>query len=506
MRRVPNSIAPLIPLDRDSSVPLHKQIYNALRDAVLSGRLRPRQQVPSTRTLAREIGVSRIPVLSAYAQLQAEGYLETLQGSGTYICRLLPEDGLTTGDQRRNIVAIAGPRRVSMRSSNTPAFRSLPWVSRPGAFTVGQVAVEHFPVRIWSELVGRHVKRTGPEMLHFGDPMGLPAFRMAIANYLQTHRGVICSAEQIMVVNGSQQALELCTRVLTDDGDAIWMEEPGYTLARHVFELWGCRIVPVPIDSEGLDVQSGTRLYSTARAAYVTPSHQYPLGSVMSTSRRLRLLEWAQSNGSWIIEDDYDSEYRFESTPLASLQGLDQDSRVLYIGTFSKTLFPAVRTGYVVIPRDLIARFQSARLSSDIFPSSLYQAALTDFINEGHFARHLRRMRTVYRERRNVLLAAVKGTFGSDVRIKGEEAGMHFTAVFPDLPDDEEVAVSAAERGLWLWPLSRCYHQQARYRGFVLGFGNTPPSAIPGAVRFIGDFVWVSIASRDLVAQTGSRR
>lgn len=313
--------------------------------------------------------------------------------------------------------------------------------------------------------------------------MGSKDFRETIATYLRTARAVRCEAQQIMVVSGSQQALEISARVLLDPGSPVWIEEPGYPFLRYALTMAGCRLVPIPVDGEGLDVANGIKRCRNARAAYVTPSHQYPLGVTMSASRRLQLLDWAQSSGSWIIEDDYDSEYRYENMPIASLQGLDHNSRVIYIGTFSKTLFPSLRLGYMVIPSDLVDRFTAVRRAMDLFPAHLYQAILTDFISEGHFARHIRKTRLLYSERRNALVEAIGTEFGSLLEIGGGEAGMHLVVTLPHGMFDREISVRAAGQKLWLWPLSPCYLGKASRQGFILGFGSTKAAEIARAVR-----------------------
>jgi len=244
----------------------------------------------------------------------------------------------------------------------------------------------------------------------------------------------------------------------------------------------GCRLVPVPIDAEGLDVAEGIKRSLRARAAFVTPSHQFPLGVTMSASRRLQLLDWAHRSGSWIIEDDYDNEYRYESMPIASMQGLDRSSRVIYIGTFSKTLFPSLRLGYIVIPHDLVNRFLAVRQAMDVYPPRLFQDVLEDFIEEGHFARHVRRTRLVYSERRNVLVDAIREEFGASVEVLGAEAGMHLVATLPKGLRDRPIAEKAALQNVWLWPLSGCYFEKALRQGFILGFGSTSPREIPKAV------------------------
>lgn len=312
--------------------------------------------------------------------------------------------------------------------------------------------------------------------------MGSTELREAIASYLRTARAVRCEAEQIMIVGGSQQALEITSAVLLDSSDPVWLEEPGYRFARSVFALNGCEVVPISVDDEGLNVAEGIKRCPKARAALVSPSHQYPLGVTMSASRRLQLIEWADTIGSWIIEDDYDSEYRYESLPIASLQGLDRNCRVIYIGTFSKVLYPSLRLGYIVIPSDLIESFISVRLAMDIAPPGFFQSVLADFIREGHFSRHLRRMRLVYNERRAALMDVINSEFGSSAVMSGGQAGMHLSLMLKGI-SDHEVAQRAASRNLWLTPLSSCYMRKSRKQGFILGFGSTSAESIPSAVH-----------------------
>jgi GntR family transcriptional regulator/MocR family aminotransferase len=321
--------------------------------------------------------------------------------------------------------------------------------------------------------------------LQYGDALGLKSLREAIALYLRTSRAVVCEADQIMIVSGSQQALDITTRVLLNADDSVWVEEPGYWLVHHVLRLAGCRQVSVPVDSEGLNVVAGVQLSPNARAAFVAPSHQFPLGVIMSATRRFQLLEWAQNAGSWIIEDDYDSEYRYQSLPISSLQGLDTNARVIYIGTFSKVLFPSLRLGYIVIPRDLLDRFAAVRQTMDLCPSPINQAVLTEFIREGHFARHIRKMRQIYAERRSVLVQEIERELYPSCKIVGGGAGMHLTILIHDGIQDSEIAAKAAERKLWLSPLSLSYLSDSPRQGLVLGFGNTRASEIPGAIRLL---------------------
>ncbi|HEY6251083.1 MAG TPA: PLP-dependent aminotransferase family protein [Candidatus Angelobacter sp.] len=483
MKKVANGFAPIIALDRHTTKPLHRQIYDAYRTTIAGRNLRPGEKVLSSRDLALQLGISRVPVLSAYAQLLAEGYLESRSGSGTFVSNSMV-DQLTSCQSNGNQTKLrSGPRPVSRRSALLPPFKFVPWLSGWGAFCVGQLAFECFPFQVWSKLIARHSRNVRVSALHFTNPLGSVEFREAIATYLRTVRAVNCDPEQIMVVSGSQQALEISARVLLDPGNSAWIEEPGYILARQVLMVAGARLVPVPVDREGMNVSAGMERCSGARAAYVTPSHQFPLGVTLSASRRLQLLEWAQQYGAWIIEDDYDSEYRYQDLPISSLQGLDRNSRVIYIGTFSKTLFPSLRLGYMVIPPDLVDRFAAVRHAMDVYPPHLYQAVLTDFIKEGHFSRHIRRTRMVYAERRNALVEAIQDEFGSELQIVGAEAGMHVVVTMTKRLRDREIAKRAARENLWLWPLSPCYVDNNPKQGFILGFGSTAAKEIPKRVR-----------------------
>jgi GntR family transcriptional regulator / MocR family aminotransferase len=477
-------ISPLIAVDRKAAKPLHRQIYDAFRAKIVGGDLRAGQLIPSTRELASELRISRIPALNAYAQLLAEGYFETRVGAGTFVSSSLPDRLISCGDGAGQAAeASVRPRRIAARASALPRHERLPWMYGRGAFSVGPPALDAFPFRVWSNLIARYSRSLPVSALHYGNPMGLEDLREAIAGYLRTARAVRCEPHQIMIVSGSQQALDVSARVLLDPGVPVWVEEPGYWLVRDILTAAGCRLVPVPVDAEGLDVAAAIELCRKARAAYAAPSHQYPLGVTMSASRRLQLLDWARSSGSWIVEDDYDSEYRYQSMPVASLQGLDHHARVIYIGTFSKVLFPSLRLGYIVIPPDLVERFIAVRQAMDICPSHLHQAVLADFIREGHFSRHLRRMRLLYGERRRVLVDAIRDQFGCSLKVIGGEAGMHLVVILPDGLRDREIAGRAAQKNLWLWPLSPSYIGKDRCQGFILGFGNATSTEIPEAVR-----------------------
>ena len=492
MKRSPDGLAPIVTLDRRLAKPLHRQLYDGLRDAILEGRLRPGQRLPATRTLARDLRVSRLPVVAAFEQLVDEGYVASRVGAGTFVSSAFPgHRGPRTG-------AATGPDALASTTSRTHRRRvprsplgtlDEPWLERWGPFRVGQPTVDAVAARAWGRLVAWHARRM-PERLHaYGDPMGYRPLREALAHYLGTARSVRCDAEQIMITSGSQQGLTVTAHALLEPGDEVWCEEPGYRGARDALLLRGARPVPVPVADDGLDVTAGIARHPQARAAYVTPSHQYPLGVVMSAPCRLRLLDWARRRGAWVIEDDYDSEYRYDAQPIAALQALDADQRVVYVGTLSKVLFPALRLGYLVIPRDLVARFRRVRDAVDIFPPPLHQAALHDFIRNGHLTRHIRRMTAVYAERRRALVEAIRRELGESVRIVGDRAGLHLTLMLPPGADDRDVAVRAAGRGVSVTPLSSCYAGRRRQPGLVLGYAAAPREEIAAAVRELGSVI-----------------
>lgn len=474
-------VLPVIAIDRDSDRPLYRQIYEGYRDAIIEGRLRAGERLPSTRVLAEELGVSRFPVLNAFDQLLAEGYCESRVGAGTFVATALPEEIPLAADGAAGTGAPAprGPRRLA--GGAVADLRGPPYPRRGNEpFAVGGVAVEEFPFRVWAGLVARRARRLDPQRMHYGPALGLPRLRAAIAAYLRTARGVRCEPEQVMVVSGSQQALDLTARALLDPGSPVWIEEPGYWGAQDALKVAGARLEPVPVDAEGLDVAAGIARAPEARAAFVTPSHQFPLGATMSASRRLHLLDWADRSGAWIIEDDYNSEYRYESQPITALQGLDRDARVVYIGTFSKVLAPALRLGYLVLPPDLVARFAAVRHIMDISPPTFVQEVLADFLVEGHFARHLRRTRKLYRQRRGALVAALKAELGCEVL--GERAGLHLVIELPEDRDDRAISERAAAEGIHVLALSACCLGPRR-KGLVLGYGAVRLEEIPDAVE-----------------------
>lgn len=477
------AVSPYIPFDRTSAIPFYKQIYEGFRSAILSGLLRPGQRLPSTRALATELNISRLPAVNAFEQLLHEGYIEGKIGVGTYVKDSIPDElarpllvRVPAGPQRESAVQ-SGPADATALNLNLPDSERL-----LRAFRVSLPALDHFPHKTWSRLVSRHANLP-TELMAYGDPAGYFALREAIAEYLRTARAVRCEATQVMVVSGSQLALLICAMALLKPGDAVCIEEPGYQGAREALRSTGATLVPIAVDDEGIDVSEFASRGKRVRAVYVTPSHQYPLGLSMTASRRLELLDWAERNQSWIIEDDYDSEYRYASRPLGALQGMDTASRVIYIGTFSKVLFPSLRVGYVVVPQALVGRFIKLREALDIFSPTLYQLVLTDFLQEGHFARHIRRMRAIYLSRRNALVESLSAHLGELLKPHNADAGLHLSAFLPEGLDDREVVRRAAQRGISTTALSTCYAGKRSKSGLILGFGGADEGQISRAAK-----------------------
>ncbi|MBW4462128.1 MAG: PLP-dependent aminotransferase family protein [Nodosilinea sp. WJT8-NPBG4] len=468
-----------IALDPHSPDPVYQQIYAALRAGILNGRLAPRQRLPSTRALAQSLGVSRATVTQSYDQLLSEGYLQTVTGSGTYVCDQLPDDLL----QSPPLTAIpAGPipavplsaygrrlEQIDPGPSTEPAV--------PLSFRYGRPALDRFPLGLWRQLLSRHCRRT--EWLDYAtDPMGYRPLREAIAAYLAQARAVHCHPNQILITNGTQQALSLATRLLLSPGDTVALEEPSYLSARRVLASQGATLHPIPVDAAGMDVAALAATPGPIRLVYVTPSHQFPTGAVLSLPRRLALLAWAEQTGSLIFEDDYDSEYRYGGRPIPALQGLGDGQSVLYVGTFSKVLFPSLRVGYMVLPPALVAVFSRAKWLADRQGPTLEQAVLTDFITEGHLERHIRRMRGIYDRRRQTLVAALNEHWGDRATLLGENAGLHVMVRFAtDIPDAELMA-KAAEVGIGLISASPQYLGPSPGHEFIFSYTEREEDAI----------------------------
>jgi len=489
MRRASGTSAtPLIRIDPRARSPRFRQICEQLRAAILAGRLVPGAALPSTRALAAELSVARNTVKQAYEQLAAEGFLEARSGAATRVAAgSLPRRVARESAQAARGGGAARPtRRLARRMRALLDLRGLdygPGITRQvGAFRIGRPALDAFPLEIWARLAGRRWRHASAGQLGYADPRGEARLREAIAAWISASRGVRCDPERILVVGGSQEGLDLAARVLLDPGDATWLEDPGYFGARAAATAAGARLVPVPVDGEGLDVAAGRRRASGARVAFVTPSHQFPLGVTLSLARRLALLDWARASGGWIVEDDYDCEFRYDARPLAALQGMDDHDRVLYLGTFSKTLFPALRLGFLVLPEDLVAPFVATRAVLDHHGPTLDQLVLADFIAEGHYARHLRRMRALYKERQDVLVREVRDRCAGLLELVPTDAGMHVVAWLAEGLDEAAVVAGAERAGVAVLPLAASRLEPGGRGGLLLGFGATPPSVIRDAV------------------------
>jgi GntR family transcriptional regulator / MocR family aminotransferase len=466
----------------DGSGALYQQLYRSLRRAILAGQLAPGARLPATRTLARELGVSRNTVLIAYEQLLAEGYAVGQAGSGTYVASALPDAMLTTAQTQPEAVPAAPS--ATPRLSAYGQYAAMHWpILAPGQepyrtamrydFRYGLPAVEEFPHDTWRRLLARRARSASVRSLRYGPPEGYEPLREAIADYLRRSRAVVCEPEQILIVNGSQQALDLAARVLLNPGDWVVIEEPHYQGARQVFLAAGARLLTGVVDTDGLDVSDLPRAAASARLAYVTPSHQFPTGAIMSLARRLALLAWAERADAYVLEDDYDSEYRYEGRPVEAVQGLDRSGRVIYVGTFSKVLFPALRIGYMVLPKPLLQPFLAAKWLTDRHTSTLEQEMLTDFIREGHFERHLRRSRMRNAARRTVLLETLAKHLGSRTTISGANAGIHLLVWLHGMqPDHLDVLVHEAARAdVGLYSVMPYYLTPPCRAGLLLGYG-----------------------------------
>jgi GntR family transcriptional regulator/MocR family aminotransferase len=473
-----------IALDRNSPVSLQEQIVRYFREAVVSHRLKPGSRVPSSRTFSTDHGVARITVVQAYEQLVAEGYLVPRAGAGMFVADSAPELYLRAASAEPFIRAVTptSTRVVSQRRLPSPPMA--PFDVLPLA--IGAPDVDYFPWAHWTTISTRVQQERPTELLVYGDARGLAELREAIAEYLGASRGIACMPEQILVVSGSQQGLDLTARALARPGEAAWFEEPGYPRGRLAFEAAGLGIVPIPVDDQGINVTIGTQIAPDARLALVSPTHQYPMGVTMSLKRRLALLQWAECANSWILEDDYDGEYRYSGRPLAPLHVLDRGSRVLYLGTFSKILAPSLRVGYLILPPDLVDRFAALKSASDHHTSGLIQRTLARFIREGRLSSHLKRMRVVYARRRATLIAALEQEAAGLLTMNlVPEAGLHLVAKLIVDVDDVAASRRALEYRVRATALSSFYAQDKRERGFVLGFGGTREGDMIQAVRLL---------------------
>ena len=467
---------------RGPRVPATRWLSTSLRAEILDGRLGAGSRLPATRDLARQYGLSRGTIVSAFEELKSEGYLVGTVGSGTYVNETLPDELFQVS---RGVTPTLPPRRAHARRFSEFAQRVEFFHGCPEgparAFRTAQPALDLFPTTLWAQLASRRIRRATAAHLLQCESMGYRPLREAITDYLTTSRGVRCTVDQVAIVSGVQEALDLVARIFLNPGDRVCMENPGYNGASRLFDAFGVKLSGLPVDREGMAVPPA-RLRDV-RLAHVTPGHQFPLGVSMSLPRRLALLEWARTSGAFIFEDDYDSEYRYSGRPLPALQGLDRNGAVLFAGTFNKVMFPSLRLGYLVLPPDLVDAFAAVRSLTMRHAPLLQQAVLCDFISEGHLGRHIRRMREVYAERLSVLLEAAQAELAGLLEISDVEAGLQTVGWLCGGIDDRSAARAAHARGIEAIPLSWFTRGRKMRGGLHLGFAAVDGREIRRGVR-----------------------
>lgn len=472
----------VIPLSK-SGEPLSRQIYRFLRQAILGGTLRAGERLPSTRDLGEQLKVSRTVLLLAYEQLLAEGFVHGVHGSGTYV-----SEGLSTVGHTQSGKAARVPLSRFGRAAES-ATQKVQLPGRPPTplrydFSYRRPPVENFPFATWQRILARRSRRAAVRTLDYAFPAGSEMLREAIASHLRRSRAVACDASQVIIVNGSQQALDLVARVLLEPGDPVVIEDPHYQGARHVFQAAGARLLPVRVDGEGLNP---AKLPKQARIAFLTPSHQFPTGTILPLSRRMAVLEWAKRAGAVIIEDDYDGEFRYEGRPVESMQGLDTEGRVIYVGTFSRTIFPALRLGYLIAPKSLVSALIATKWLCDRHTATLEQETLAEFIASGAYERHLRRARRINAVRRKALLEAVERYFGDRVTLTGDGSGAH-VVLWPRSKASEEAIISrAAAKQVGVYGIARHSLHKAGRAGLMLGYSRMREEDIREGVRRLSE-------------------
>ena len=468
---------------RQSDTPLFRQLYLQLRSAILARRLRPGTKLPSTRELAAQLDVSRSAAVAAYEQLLAEGYTSGWHGSGTYVSPDLPEPIDGNPPRRRKPAAAMTPAAASPLQP-IGDFVDVTAQSDERPFNLGRTLLDARTVQLWRKLSARTFRSLSPSHFGYSDPRGTIELRTAICDYLQAARAVRCDPDQIVVTAGTQQAVDIVIRILPGMDKEVWVEDPGYPLTRQALLAAGATVRPIPVDRQGIDIRAGMKSAPNARAVFVTPSHQFPTGVVLSMARRLELLAWAREKRAWIVEDDYASEFRYGGRPLASLQGLDEGERVIYVGTLNKALFPGLRIGYAVVPRALLRAFIAARYLMDRQPSTISQAIVAAFMEQGHFAAHIRRMRLSYRDQRDELVAALKARLGDDLSVTAPDQGMHLVAFTRPGLSDAAIERAGHHHGVVVRAMSRLYVAAPPRSALVLGFSGHPrPTIIPAVER-----------------------
>jgi GntR family transcriptional regulator / MocR family aminotransferase len=471
----------VIPISRRGE-PLFRQVYRGIRQAILNGTVHAGERLPSTRDLGEQLGISRTVVLLAYEQLLAEGFIAGRGGSGTYVSQGLAGNVTRSGKRQARLRLSRFGKAVS---GSTATDRPLPRPVTPRYnFIHGRSDLETFPFALWRRLLLRQARKASARQFDYGTALGNAELRAAICTHLRRARAVVCDPSEVIVVNGSQQGLDLVMRVLVDPGDPVAIEDPGYDGIGEALRAAGARLRPVRVDGEGLDP---AQLPEDARMVFVTPSHQFPTGAILPLERRLALLEWARRRNAVIVEDDYDGEFHYDGRPLESLQGLDREGRIVYIGTFSRTVFPALRIGYLIAPASLVPAFTAAKWLSDLHSASLEQQTLAEFIGSGMYERHLRRLRRRNTARRAALLEAVERYLGDRVEVTGEGAGAQ-VMLWPRKNVAEGLVVSAAaEKGVGIYGIAHCYAGRPSRPGFLLGYARLTEREIREGIRLLGE-------------------
>ncbi len=471
----------LLRTDFHARLPQQRRVYEAARSAILQQQLEAGRKLPSSRDLAAALGIARNTVIAAFKQLTAEGYVISASGSGTYVADMLPNDAVAfdAGAQMAPNLSrqhTTHGAALSRRGAQVAAFSAgAHFEIQP--FAPGDPDFSTFPLKLWQRLQNRVWRNARPDLLDYGKAGGLLPLRQAISDYLRTSRSVKVSAEQVMITAGTQQSLDLCAQLLADAGDTVWVENPCYWAARRIFESRDLTLHPVAVDQAGM-APNAADIATRPRLIYVTPSHQYPTGAVMTLTRRTKLLDIAVNKAAWILEDDYDSEFRYSGRPLASLQGLDVHDRVVYMGTFSKILYPGIKLGYLIVPPALIEPFKIALYDLQRPGQLMVQAALAEFLELGHFTTHIRKTRQLYGERRELLRTTLTSQLDAGFTISQEESGLHLVVELPDHIDDEQLACLAAEAGIAVKALSTYYLRPPQRRGLLVGYAYVSPEKI----------------------------
>lgn len=488
--------------DFHARLPMHRRVYESLRQAILQHRLAGGDRLPSSRDLAAELGISRNTVMSAFNQLIAEGYVDAAVGSGTYVSDTIA----------RPTAPRPGMRGAAPALQPAPAAQTEPAaLSRRGAALIDHGGAEYyevqpfagdeaedwgsFPLKIWQRLQNKHWRAADTSLLDYDSQGGAERLRSAIANYLRISRSVNVTPEQVLITAGTQQSIDLAARMLADPGDAAWIENPCYWAAERVLRANGLPLRAIPVDDEGIS-PSADDLATRPRLIYVTPSHQYPSGVIMSLARRRQLLDFAARTGAWILEDDYDAEFRYEGRPIASLQGLDAQGRVIYMGTFSKVLYPGMRIGYLVVPPALVEAMRVGLYDLQRPGQLMVQAALADFIEMGYFASHIRRQRQVYGQRREALAHALQSVLGDALSLSPIQTGLHLVIHLPASIDDVALAEACAREGIGVRPLSNYYIAMPVARGLVVGYAYVREDRIESRGKVLGRLVKKALMRR----------